>query len=265
MITEYVKENERLALRLLLGAAGVLAILTIAKLWDYRSSTANAQNIVSKAVDQDKSDPNLLKENLDGAKKIADAIKKENLFVPIPPKHNPVSEVIGIMGVEALINGKWCKAGDKIGDATVVAVEPTQVKIEWDGKENYFAPIASGAGASAPSERGGRGRGGESRGPRPQRSGTPDAVPERGPGPGGDMSQEQRAGMEAMRGRFESMSPEEREAFRNEMRSRFGGRGPGGGDGGGRGTGGPGDGMGGGGRGRSGGGRGGFSGGENGR
>lgn len=255
MITEYVKENERLALRLLLGAAGVLAILTIAKLWDYRSSTANAQNIVSKSVDQDKNDLNLLKENLAGAKKIADAIKKENLFVPIPPKHNPVSEVIGIMGLEALINGKWCKAGDKIGDATVVAVEPTQVKIEWDGKENYFAPIASGAGASAPPERGGRGRGGESRGPRPERSGTSDAVPERGPGPGGDMSQEQRARMEAMRGRFESMSPEEREAFRNEMRSRFGGRGPGG----------PGDGMGGGGRGRSGDGRGGFSGGESGR
>jgi len=232
---DYLKENERLAPRALLGVAAVLALLTVAKLWDYHSASAEAQSVVGKAVDQDKADPNLVKENLAGFKKIADAIKKKNLFVPVPPKRHPVSAVLGIMGEEALINNKWYKVGDKIGDAKVIAVEPTQVKIEWDGKEKYFAPIASADSASASSGRGGRDRSRESRGPRPQRPEMPGPGPERG-GRGGDMSEEQRAQMrarmEAMRARFENMSSEQREAFRNEMRGRFGGRGPGGGRGG---------------------------------
>lgn len=241
MIIEYLKQNERLALRLLLGVAGIFAILTVAKLWDYHSSRANAQSIVSKAVDQDKGDPDDLKKNLAGLKKIADAIKKKNLFVPIPPKRHPVSAVLGIMGSEALINNKWYKVGDKIGDAKVIAVEPTRVKIAWDGKEKYFAPLASAGDSSASSGRSGRSRGGESRGPRPERGGMPGQRPEGGFGHGGDMSEEQRgdmrARMEGMRARFENMSSEEREKFRDEMRSRFGGRGPGGGMGGGRGGG----------------------------
>jgi hypothetical protein len=146
------------------------------------------------------------------------------------------------MGNEALINDKWYKAGDKIGDARIVAVEPTQVKIEWDGSTKYFAPLASADGSSGPpSGRRGRDKGGESGGPGPTR------VEVVGPGPEGggfgNMSEEQRAEMRArmdeMRANFENMSPEEREAFRNKMRERFGGRGPGeggpGGEGGGRG------------------------------
>ena len=236
MVIGYVKENERLVFRLLLGAAGVLAVLTVAKLWHYSRSTANAQNIVSKAIDKDEADPNLLKANLADSKKIADAIKKENLFIPIPPKQHPVSVVLGIMGNEALINGKWYTAGSKIGDANVVAVEPTRVKIEWNGQEKYFAPLAASGGKSSSHS---RSRGGESRRPRPERGGM---VPQRGPWgmPGRGMEN-----MEGMRARFQNMSPEEREAFRNEMRSRFGGRGPGGRGGGDRGGRGGGDGGGG--------------------
>jgi len=240
MIIDYLKENERLAPHALLCVAGLLAVLAVVKFWDYHSASAEAQSIVGKAVDQDKANPDLLKENLAGFKKIADAIKKKNLFVPVPPKRHPVSAVLGIMGEEALINNKWYKVGDKIGDAKVIAVEPTQVKIEWDGKEKYFAPIASAGSAPGSSGRGGRDRGGEPRGPRPQRPDMPGPDPGREPRRGGfgDMSEEQRAEMrarmEGMRARFENMSPQEREAFRNEMRGRFGGRGPGG-PGGGRG------------------------------
>ena len=233
MITDYLKENERLAPHALLCVAGVLAVLAVVKLWDYYSASAEAQSIVGKAVDQDKADPNLVKENLAGFKKIADAIKKKNLFVPVQPPRHPVSAVLGIMGSEALINSKWYKVGDKVGEAKILAIGPTQVKIEWNGKEKYFAPIASAASASPSS---GRDRGRTSRGPRPQRPQMAGPGPERGRGGFGDMSEEQRAQMrarmEGMRARFENMSPEEREAFRNEMRSRHGGRGPGGGRGG---------------------------------
>jgi hypothetical protein len=81
------------------------------------------------------------------SKAIADELKKKNLFVPPKPKKHPVSQVAGILGDEVLINGKWYKVGDKVGDAKIVAIEPTLVKIEWEGKEKVFAPISA---ASAP-------------------------------------------------------------------------------------------------------------------
>ena len=91
MVIEYVKEYERLVFRLLLGAAGVLAILTVAKLWHYHSTTAKAQNIVSKAIEKDEDDPNLLRANLADSRKIADAIKKENVTPSgIPASTKPI-------------------------------------------------------------------------------------------------------------------------------------------------------------------------------
>ncbi len=59
----------------------------------------------------------------------------------------------GILGDEVLINGKWYKAGDKVGDAKIVAIEAAQVRIEWEGKEKIFAPISA---ASAPNPGGPR-------------------------------------------------------------------------------------------------------------
>ena len=101
----------------MLGVSAVLAVLAVVKLMDYYTTSAEAQSIVRKAVDQAKTDPKLIEENLAGFKKIADALKKESLFVPRAPKRHPVSAVLGIMGSEALINGKWYKVGDKIKDA----------------------------------------------------------------------------------------------------------------------------------------------------
>ncbi len=149
MNSDYFKNNKHLVRPVLLGVSVVLAVLALAKLRDYYTTSAEAQSIVRKAVDQDKTTPKLIEENLAGFKKIADALKKESLFVPRAPKHHPVSAVLGIMGSEALINGKWYKAGDKISDAEIVAIEATFVKIKWDGKEKAFAPI-SAMTASAP-------------------------------------------------------------------------------------------------------------------
>ena len=140
---DYFKNNKHLVRAVLLGVSAVLAVLAAVKLMDYYTTSAEAQSIVRKAVDQDKTDPKLIEENLAGFKKIADALKKESLFVPRAPKRHPVSAVLGIMGSEALINGKWYKVGDKISDAEVVAVEPTVVTIKWDGKETMFAPISA--------------------------------------------------------------------------------------------------------------------------
>jgi hypothetical protein len=150
-----------------------------------------------------------------------------------------VNEVLGIMGSEALIGDRWYKVGDKIADAKVVAIEPAQVRIEWEGNVTSFAPI----NANIPSgpEGPGRGRAEMSGGKGPEGAAQMVNISQTGAPPGelgggfGEPSQEDRARMMMMRARFENMSEEERQAFREQMRGRRGG-GPGGGgpDGGGR-------------------------------
>jgi len=74
-------------------------------------------------------------------KALANELKKNNLFVPPSPKQHPVKEVLGILGNEVIIRDKLYKVGDKVGEAKIVAIGPTEVTIEWDGKEKPFAPI----------------------------------------------------------------------------------------------------------------------------
>jgi hypothetical protein len=93
-------------------------------------------------------DANSLKQSLGAAKKAADTLKQNNLFVKVPPKENPVKQVDGILGNEAFIAGKWYKVGDKIADAKIVAIEATKIEVEWDGKKTSFSPI--GAASSGP-------------------------------------------------------------------------------------------------------------------
>jgi len=242
MKLDYLKGREHLVKYVLFGVAGLSALLMLVKVVDYFASPAKAQGIVEDVVSQGEPNEAAVREKLGGLRQIADALKKSNLFVPPPPRQHPVNAVLGIMGDEALIGDKWYKAGDKIGDARIVAVEPTQVKIEWDGNTKYFAPLASADGSSGPpSGRKGRDRGPGSEGPGPTKVEVSGPGPERGFGRFGDMSEEQRAEMRArmeeMRANFENMSPEERAAFRDKMRERFGGRGPGEGDSGGPGGG----------------------------
>ncbi len=143
MNSDYLRNNKHLVPAVLLGVSAVFAVLSLVKVAGFFATSARAQSIVAKAVDQDKTDPNLLEKNLAAFREIADGLKKQSLFMPPAPKRHPVSAVLGIMGNEALINGKWYKVGDEISGAEVVAIEPTLVRIEWDGKEKSFAPISA--------------------------------------------------------------------------------------------------------------------------
>ncbi|NQT02183.1 MAG: hypothetical protein HQ580_09180, partial [Planctomycetes bacterium] len=185
-------------------------------------------------------------------KVLADALKKNNLFAPPPPKQHPVKEVTGIFGDEVIINNKLYKVGDKIGDATIVSIEATQVTIEWDGKKKTFSPMDAGGssppggpGGSRPTARGGppRPAGGSAQMVTVRSQGGPTGGPGGGMGGFGGMRERVqnmseperdrfRAEMQERRERYMNMSEAEREKFRAEMRERFGGgRPPGGGRG----------------------------------
>jgi hypothetical protein len=123
-------------------------------------------------------DPNSLKQCLGAARKTADTLKQNNLFIKTPPKQHPVKQVEGILGSEAFVGGKWYKVGDKIADAKIVAIGATKVEVEWDGKKTSFSPIQ--AASAGPPARPGARPGGPA-GPMPPKP--PEARVAKPPGP----------------------------------------------------------------------------------
>ncbi|MHC4111015.1 MAG: hypothetical protein ACYSUY_08065 [Planctomycetota bacterium] len=126
----------------LLGVSAFMGVLILIKVTTFFAAPARAENSVKRAAALSKPTAEEVEKHLAKSKAIADELKKNNLFAPPPPKQHPVKQVSGILGDEVLINGKWYKAGAKVGDAIIVAVEPTQVRIEWEGSEKGFAPIS---------------------------------------------------------------------------------------------------------------------------
>lgn len=204
---------------ILLAAAALLGAMVLYQVAGFFLTTAQAELAVARAAEAGAAERNDLAQRLAQVRSAAEALKKNNLFAPTPAKQNPVKEVTGILGSEALIDGTWHKAGAKVGDATIVAIGPTKVKVLWDGKETEFAPIVSGAGGGPEGPPGPR----PPRGPRPgpPRSGPTGQGGPRPGGPGGPggLSPEEQAKLQE---RFRNASPEEQQKLREEMRERFG-------------------------------------------
>jgi hypothetical protein len=249
---------------ILFCTAAVLVFGVFVKVTDYFVSSAKAEGLIKKAFEQDKEnkEPASIEQLSAGAKTIAENLKKKNLFGLGPAqKENPVKVVTGIFGSEVLINGRWYKEGESIDEAQIVAIEPSQVKIKWQGTERAFTPITNESQQPA-----GQGQmvATASRSSSSSRRGTMGSTGRGTQTFGGfsQMSDQDREQMmqraNEMRQRFQNMTDQERQDYISQMRSQFGGGmgGPGGG------MGGPGSGMGGmSGGGRSGGGMGGMSGG----
>lgn len=223
MKLDYLKKKNEIISLTLFGVSALLGVLILVKVGGLFVASASARTLVEGAVSQGVLSDEEMEEYFVESKKIAEELKKKNSFMPPPPKEHPIKEVPGILGSEAWISGKWYKAGDKVKDAKIVAIEPTQVRVRWEGKEKSFAPIAS-AGVSKPgidAPRRAKKRTGERREARREarRERVEEGRPHRGMMGRGfrNISDEDRA---RMRERWENMSEEERA----EMRQRMGGR-----------------------------------------
>jgi hypothetical protein len=136
-----LREKKELVSVVLLGVSVFLAVLILVKVTGFFTASAKAENIVKTAIAQNNADAEDMDKYFAKYKMLADELKKNNLFVPPPPKQHPVKEVLGIFGNEVLIKDKWYEVGDTVGDAKIVAIGPTEATIEWDGNEKTFAPI----------------------------------------------------------------------------------------------------------------------------
>jgi len=205
--------------KILCAVAALLGALIFLKIAGFFVSTSQARVLGSQA-DAAGAGGNDLKKLLAQTKAAAEELKKRNLFVLAAPKQFPVSDVLGIMGQEALINGKWYKVGDSVAEARIVAIEPTKVKVVWNGQEKEFSPITSGGAGGRPDQPGAMGG-------RPGPGGAPKMVVtggRRGSGPmsGPGLSKEEMENMRTQR--QNAATPEERQRLREAARQRAGRR-----------------------------------------
>lgn len=225
-IKEHLTDKKELVPTVLLGVSVLCGILILLKITSFFIVSARADNVVKRAIKQSQTDPNNLEKYLADSAVITDELKKNNLFAPPPAKQHPVSEVSGIFGDQVLIKDKWYNVGDKVADAKIVAIGPTSVTIAWDGKEKTFLPIQatiaeipSAQRGKAPEADGKEGEGDK----KESGEGGPETVTVRIEGEGMPFGGRggPGEGFMAMRQRFENMSEEERQAFREQMRERF--------------------------------------------
>jgi len=260
MNLDYVKclrKKKEIASVALLGISAFLAVLILTKVVGFFVAEARAEDLVKKAISQNNVSAKDMQKFFAESREVANELKRKNLFVPPPPKQQPIKQVWGILGDEVLINDKWYKVGDMVQDAKIVAIAPTQVRIAWDGKEIGLSPIDA---VSPPAPAGPRLKepvvAAKAKESKEERAEMVTVEAERKPpvfGPEGrggfglfrpeeverfrdrweSMSEAERdrlrAEMQERRERFMNMSPEERQRFAEEMRERFGGGGPPGG------------------------------------
>ena len=141
MKLDYLRQKKELISLVLFGASVLMALLILIRVVGFFVFSAGAENLVERAVAHNDTDTKDTEKYFAESKALAEGLKKNNLFVPPPPKQHPVKEVWGILGDEVLIEGRWYKVGDTIGDAKILAIGPTSAKIDWNGAEKVFLPI----------------------------------------------------------------------------------------------------------------------------
>ena len=141
MTIDYLKDKKEFVSVVLLCVSVVLAVSILVKVTGFFMASARAERIVTDAVAQNTEAADGIDKYFTKYKMLADALKKNNLFAPPVAKQHPITEVTGIFGDEVIIRDQLYKVGDKVGDATIVSIDTTQVTIEWDGKKKTFSPM----------------------------------------------------------------------------------------------------------------------------
>lgn len=149
------KTREYLAKAFLLFAV-ILALLSVTRLASLTASVADLDK-TAQAPSPAQTDASQLEKHLAYNKEKADALKKKNMVLPPTPKPSAPT-CAGILGDQALINGKWYNVGETAAEAKILAIAAKHVKIEWQGKEMDLEPIkaVSAAPADAPAADNGR-------------------------------------------------------------------------------------------------------------
>jgi len=140
----YTKQDEKVVLTLLRVLTVFFGVCIVSKVWTSLATVRGARLVAEAAVHDSTTSRGTPPKDSVGGPGVVEQLRQRNLFTPGPPKQNPIAEVMGILGDEAFINGRWCKVGDTIGEARVLAIEATRVEVLWDGQTLVYSPVDAG-------------------------------------------------------------------------------------------------------------------------
>ena len=106
MTIDYLKKKKELVSVVLLCFSAVLAVSILVTAAGFFTASARAEKIVADAVEQNAEEANDIDKYFTKYKVLADALKKNNLFVPPVARQHPVTEIAGIFGDEVIIRDK---------------------------------------------------------------------------------------------------------------------------------------------------------------
>lgn len=227
MKLDYLKDKKEFISIVLLGISLFLAVCILVRVAGFFTASARAEKLVKDAAAQSKPDPNETEKYFAEPKQIADELKKKNLFAPPPPKPKQPIREVDIAGDSVLVNGKWYKVGDKVGDAEILAIEPTQIRFTWQGKEITLGPFGTKSSSDSKSARPTKADKEESKDRKDTKAEPERERPERRERPRrgrrgmfGNLSREERR---ELREKMRNMSEEERQEYMARMRERANG------------------------------------------
>ena len=224
-LNDHVKNRKELIPTVLLGFSVLCGILILWKVTGFFMDSARAKSVVKRATEQSRTDPNNVEKQLADSTAIINELKMHNLFASPPPKQHPVKEVSGIFGDQVLIQNKWYSVGESVKDAKIVAIGATSVTIMWDGKEKSFLPIQAKIVVAKSGSKGRTATAQKKEGEAKDGNNKDSIKGVTIHAEGGSMRFEGRGGpgegFMAMRQKFENMSEQERQEFRERMRERF--------------------------------------------
>lgn len=149
-----IKQTTKHVRIILLAASLLLAGTMAVKVFAYTTSSKTISVRIANALDAAKGKNEDDKTYSANYTDVAGELKKKSVFAPPPSKKkNPVTKIDGILGDSALINGKFYKVGDKIGDAELISIHTTYIVVKFDGKETKVAALAKPTEYKAPEKK----------------------------------------------------------------------------------------------------------------
>ena len=127
----------------LLVLAVLLAVLTASELIKISQSSDQSARLSQARLDQIRPDEKTAKNYLNRYQQAADQLSRQNKFVPPPSGPEPPGSCTAIFGDAARIGDRWVKVGDRVSNAEVLAVEPTQLVLLWQDEKITRAPKLS--------------------------------------------------------------------------------------------------------------------------
>ncbi len=124
----------------LLALTVLLIGFTAAQVISMTRGTSQGPLLTRETLDQI-TNGNNSRQYLDAYQTAADKLSRKNMFVPPPAGPAEPGDCTAIFGDEARIGNRWYKAGDKFGDAEVIAVGPTQVTLLFEDQRITRAPV----------------------------------------------------------------------------------------------------------------------------